>query len=212
MNIQYDNFRDELNKYFHCAANIVTEDLIRHLFIKIHKTCAEIKDGVEIEMPYRELLIKEMRNGCLSSDRARADLYFGDTDDTVFEFKYHRQTKYSNNCTATKMGSVFRDLNRLSILDNKEKYLIYVFDEKMKNYYEDNSPFNILKMSTVKVGDILKVNGTIDELLADGYAEFKQQAFSGFTYTEFAKFDYTIKVVYKEKLANDYNLLIFKVD
>ena len=31
MNIQYDNFTDELNKYFQCAPHIVTEDLIRNI-------------------------------------------------------------------------------------------------------------------------------------------------------------------------------------
>ena len=63
----------------------------------------------------------------------------------------------------------------------------------------------------MKLGDIFKIDGTIDELLADGYAEFKKQAFSGFTYTEFAQFNYTIEVKRVETLANNYNLLIFQV-
>ena len=109
------------------------------------------------------------------------------------------------------MGKVFNDLNRLSIIDKAEKYFIYVFDENMKKYYENHSPFDILKMSKVNTGDKLNVDGDIDKLLADGYAEFKKQAFSGFTVNKFKDFDYTIEVKRVETLSDNYNLLIFKI-
>lgn len=204
MKINYTDFKKELDAHFSDEPHLVTECLIRYLFIKAHKTEAEI------EVPYRVLPIKPTKN-YLEYKRARVDLYYGNPEDAVFEFKYHRRTKYSDCCTATNMGKVFNDLNRLSVIDKTEKYFIYVFDENMKKYYEKHSPFDILKMSRVNVGDKLNVNGAIDKLLAGGYAEFKKQAFSGFTAIEFKNYDYTIEVKRIETLSNNYNLLIFEI-
>lgn len=55
-------------------------------------------------------------------------------EEVVIEFKYHKKVDRSTTCKTTNMGEVFRDVNRLSSLENKEKYFIYVFDQEMKDY------------------------------------------------------------------------------
>jgi hypothetical protein len=121
--------------------HIVTEDLIRYWFIHTHSEMGNGNHSTEI--PYIRYNDKgnsitplvRKNQPVLNSNNARADLYYGDISikgcgrkktveekDFVFEFKYHRCTRYSDCCTGTDCGSVFRDLNRLSILDNREKY------------------------------------------------------------------------------------------
>lgn len=212
MVIKFIDFNKKLDKHFSAEPHLVTECLIRYWFIDIHKTCVKTIKDIKIEKPYRDLSINPKYKSYLKSEKASADLYFGNPEDAVFEFKYHRQTENSRNCTATKMGSVFRDFNRLSILDNKEKYLIYVFDKQMKDYYENNSPLDIFKMSKTKIGCKYQVNAATDKIIT--FKSIRDIAFSGFNptaITGFKDFDYTIEVVYKANLVNDYNLLIFKV-
>lgn len=204
MKINYVDFKKELDAHFSTESHLVTECLIRYWFIKAHSAKAEI------EVPYRVLPIKPTKN-YLEYKRARVDLYYGNPEDAVFEFKYHRRTKYSDCCTATNMGKVFNDLNRLSIIDKAEKYFIYVFDENMKKYYEKNSPFDLLQISKIKVGDTRKIDGDIDIKLVGKYAEFKKQAFSGFAVNEFKDFDYTIEITDKQTLVNDFYLIIYKI-
>ena len=205
MIIKYVDFKKELDKHFSVEKHLITEDLIRYWFIHIHGT------NTIIEMPYRLLSIKPTKSSFLASNRARADLYYGNPEDTVIEFKYHRKSDYSSSCTATNMGSVFNDLNRLSILDNKEKYLIYVFDEEMKKYYEKNSPFDILKISKAKVSPKIGINKTTDSKVAIGFEEFKKQAFSGFNCKKFEDFNYTVKISDIQKLVNGFYLIIYRV-
>lgn len=206
MIIKYVDFKKELVKHFSVEPRLITECLIRYWFIEIHG-----RNDAEIEKPYRTLSINPKYKTYLASNRARADLYYGNAEDTVIEFKYHRKTKYSSCCTATNMGSVFNDLNRLSILDNKEKYLIYVFDEEMKKYYEKNSPFDILKISKAKVSPKIGINKTTDSKVAIGFEEFKKQAFSGFNCKKFEDFNYTVKISDIQKLVNGFYLIIYRV-
>ncbi|MBQ9485459.1 MAG: hypothetical protein IJU83_01330 [Clostridia bacterium] len=214
MKINYIGFTKELDKQFLVGPHLVTECLIRYRFIKAHSAKAEI------EVPYRVLPIKPTKN-YLDSKRARVDLYYGNPEDAVFEFKYHRRTKYSDNCTATKMGSVFRDLNRLSIIDKNEKYFIYVFDDNMKNYYENiKQKIDIFKISKVKIGNTYTINTATDTVIT--LQSIREEAFSGFNptiVTGFKDFYYTIEVKYvktfqivgMEDLTKNLYLIILQV-
>ena len=204
MKINYAGYVAELSKHFNNKAHLITEDLIRHWFIITQKL--SIKE-TKIEKPYRLLKLKNKFQKVLNN-RARADLYYDgqsketyEKEDIVIEFKYHKKSFYSDTAKTTNMGEVFRDLNRLSTLDNDEKYLIYVFDQEMKEYY-DNHVFNILKvnanqgefLNSVDIESLIKVKNTKD---------FKKTAFSSFgaNYQDFAKFNYTAKVLYSSQIT-----------
>ena len=199
-----------MNQHFLIEKNIITEDLVRYWFINVHSDYS-----ADIEVPYYELISKR---GVLNS-RARADLRLSKGEENaVFEFKYHRKAVRSSSCTATNMGSVFHDLNRLSILDNKNKYLVYVFDQEMADYYEKNKIFNILKPSELKKGTVkYKVNGSTDARIAKSkYEEFKKQAFSGFNaaINSFSGFGYTVEVEYFNEISVEkekFYVVIYKV-
>ena len=219
--------------------HIVTEDLIRYWFKNIH----ESTNGMPYtEVPYIRLkgdesitplqikkdvpmLIPIVHKGGKESYRVRADLYYGDIDsgdeqdedkiDSVFEFKYHRRTRYSNCCTGTDCGSVFGDLNRLSILKNREKYFVYVFDDNMYDEYYKNKTqelFKIFKNLSVNSNNPIFVNvgKNFDSVVfgnkfpnaSKGFGEIKKGAFSQFKGNcKFAEFKYDIKVLYSSEIC-----------
>lgn len=129
--------------------------------------------------------------------RVRADLY-DEQSDTVIEFKYHKQIDTSDSCETTNMGEVFRDLNRLSLLGNAEKYLIYVFDDEMLNYYKKNAITNIFNIEKSDLSVPSNING--DKNL---HKEFFKTAFSSFDdeYKDFSKFSYTVKTEFSSKIT-----------
>ncbi len=212
MKINYTDFQKELNKQFSTIPHLITECLIRHWFIETQKINAEIEvPYYRSKAPFTPIKLKTGKKTYIKNSRFRADLYVNG-EDTVIEFKYHRQTKYSNIATATNMGEVFNDLNRLSLSDNEEKYFIYVFDQKMKDYYEKHSPFDMLKISEIKVGNTYKIDDKKDKVIAGGYAEFKKVAFKFFPKRKFKDFDYIVRVEYANKICDDYYLIVYKVD
>lgn len=196
----YKPFVAELNRAFSTMAHLVTEDWIRQCFIDAQSL---VKKEVRIEKPYRNLRIKPKFCGVLNN-QARADLYYqehGD-EDTVIEFKYHKKLSTSTTCKTTNMGEVFRDFNRLSVLDNKEKYLIYVFDEEMKNYYDSNV-FDILKIAKAK-GKTLDNRGIPSLTKGKKIKDFENSAFFLFDrkrMSNFLKFEYTVEVLYSDCIA-----------
>lgn len=205
MKINYKAFEDELALRFNNMAHLVTEDLIRQWFIEKQKLT--IKNTI-IEEPYRELISKRSKFYSEINSRARVDLYYKGTneqtkenEEVVIEFKYHKKVDRSTTCKTTNMGEVFRDLNRLSTIKNKEKYFIYVFDQEMKDYY-DKRVFDILKVGTA----CGKTLNSIDiETLIKGKktVEFKNAAFSPFDKNkviDFNSFSYTVKMLYSNKI------------
>ena len=117
------------------------------------------------------------------------------------------------------MGEVFRDLNRLSVLGNKEKYLIYVFDGEMKEYYDERAVTDILKFDK---NYKCKVSGEIN-IDENSNREFYKAAFSSFRdgYKNFSKFNYTVRKVYSDKITSfkienekdtSFYLSVFKVE
>ena len=224
-------FKTTLKDHFETEPQLVTEDAIRYWFIK------EYENTVSKQTPYTEVPYKRQNKDgdyitplkckpspALLSDSARADLYYGKVDfnscqlrqgnGSVFEFKYHRSTRYSDCCTGTDCGSVFRDLNRLSILENKEKYFVYVFDDVMKKYYDDKieanhaSVFDIFDVANT--GKTVNVDSGFDDIIFNkndpskanrGYGEIKKGAFSQFDPSStFDKFNYEVEVLYSDEI------------
>lgn len=208
MNINYLTYVTELSNHFNKMAHLVTEDLIRYWFIITQKLSI---NETKIEKPYRLLKIKIKLKNVLNN-KARADLYYNNRneqihEDVVIEFKYHKKSPYSNTAKSTNMGEVFRDLNRLSCLNNKEKYFIYVFDQEMKDYY-DNYVFDILKVDTNKGKTLNSID--IENLInIKNSKEFKNTALSSFdrnVVEDFNYFDYTVKVLFSKCITEYTNL------
>ena len=196
MKINYGTYVEELTNRFNNMAHLVTEDLIRQLFIETQKFT--IRNTI-IEKPYRELLSMLSRYYSEINSRARADFYYnGKNEDVVIEFKYHKKVDRSTTCKTTNMGEVFRDLNRLSILENKEKYFIYVFDQEMKDYY-DSQPFDILKIGK---NNTATIPASMSDYIKDEHGEFYKNAFSSFSdmFQDFSGFSYTVDVLYSSRI------------
>ena len=228
----FSRFKDELAKHFRKEHHIVTEDLIRYWFIQTHS-----QNGMSsTEVPYirekedksitplissknKPKLIPIIHKGGKKSYRVRADLYYGDINnnceqiegelDCVFEFKYHRRTRYSDCCTGTDCGSVFGDLNRLSILDNKEKYFVYVFDDNMYDEYYAKKTKDIFSLFKILDGEqkslsLFDVKNFDKDIFNESsyvanknFGEIKKGAFNQFKGPcRFADFNYQVKVLY----------------
>lgn len=215
MNIDFKKFEEKLAEKFDVMSHLVTEDLIRYWFIQSQGR--EYADA-EIETPYRRLRVNPSFNGTLSN-RARVDLHYKE-EDVVIEFKYHKKVALSTTCKTTNMGSVFNDLNRLSTLQSADKYLIYVFDREMYDYYQKHSPTAILKVgSDVQSLDIRELKA--DALREDG--EFFKSALASFAEVVdgFSGFSYNAQVVCSRKIGDfldcdgnksGFYLIAFKVD
>ena len=168
---QWDKFAKEIEKNRE-DYKLFSEDLLRYYFIKYFEK-NDLNKSIEntfVEEPYirenedareTQLRLKSEKPYNLTNDtksRCRADLYYSDEGE-VIEFKFHRKTDFSNSCTATKLGSVLNDFNRLSLLENNKKYSIYFFDEQMKKYYvsetknNNSNKFDILNYDKVNIGD-----------------------------------------------------------
>ena len=227
--IKYKVFESELEKYFKAERHLITEDLIRYIFVKIHNS-----NKAQIEVPYirtkspaTSIKIKPTCLSYFNNSLARADLYYeknssGITDgesDVVIEYKFHRCTKYSNNCTTSKIGSVFADLNRLSVLENNEKYLIYVFDQNMQNYFSrgliPDSPRGYFDINQINVGDIYNISPSLSknpEFFGGDFSKNALKGFDGRIVPDMSAFNYKIQLEYAGKFPNvDFYTVIYKV-
>lgn len=208
-NTQINDFINEVTTAYNKAAHLITEDTIRSLLIKAMKVPVS---NIEIEVPYvvnpgrktngkkNYTPIKALNSTWFNSERNRADIYYS-TDDMVIEVKYHRATPYSDNCTTSKAGAVFNDFNRLSVIDNKQKLLVYVFDDKMRTYFEKKSRHftDILKNSAQS--QTLTIDATYDSIMPQ---DAKNNAFRSFAVDSFGAFHtYQVKgLFYKTYSVN----------
>lgn len=211
MTINYNPFIIELSKKFTDMPHLVTEDLIRQWFIETQTLT--YKD-TRIEKPYKCLSIKPKFKGVINN-RAHADLYYQEDgiEDVVIEFKYHKKINTSPTCKTTNMGEVFRDLNRLACLENKEKYFIYVFDQEMKKYYDKKyKEYKTLEFLVYdKAKGEYQVGVNIDrEKLPKNALDTAFSPFGG-VFNEFADFDYDIQIEHASALKSNFYLLAFKV-
>lgn len=196
---------------------LFTEDYVRYVLI-----CTLRKKSIginySIEVPY-------IRNGkptkfglnntsCFANEKSRLDLCVengnGNPND-VIEFKFHRKTKYSNNCSTTKAGSVFNDLNRLSIISNSNnRYLVYVFDASMHSSLNHKNSYNAYVISDkFKNGSCARIDTTYHTLNnGKTYSEdFTNRALSSFNdnYKCFSKFSYSVECIFNDgfQVGND---------
>ena len=228
MNIDWGKFVENIVKHFDRERGLITEDLIRYWFIK------QIKNACKIEVPYfrtdkngmsiTPLKILRGKENYLKSNRNRLDLYFEESK-VAIEFKYHRKTDYSNNCTATNIGEIFNDINRISILDCNEKYIVYVFDDKMKKYYQNNGgsedkPQYYFNIDKVHEKDNFVFNSTKSVCNYNGM-EFLKNAFSSFKIAQydeitklngFSNFTYILNAQVVGEINNEFCLVVYKVD
>ncbi len=214
-NTQINDFINEVTSAYNKAAHLITEDTIRSLLIKAMKV--PVSD-IEIEVPYvvnpgtktnknrNYTPIKVLNSTWFNSERNRADIYYS-TDDMVIEVKYHRVTPYSDSCTTSKAGEVFNDLNRLSMIDAKNKYFVYVFDDDMYNTYNgDRTNYNatILK-TTFNIGDTAVIDNNYPiTSTSKKVKNFKENAFKTFKdkYSDFSYFNYKVKCVYNANIVS----------
>lgn len=243
---QIDTFVDNLKNAYSIASHLITEDSIRHFFIEALVANGISINDIAIEVPYvvnpgtktkgkrNYTPIKVLNSKWFNSERNRADIYYFSTklpvgfdlsnprpvaaDDMVIEVKYHRATPYSDSCTTSKAGEVFNDLNRLSMIDAKNKYFVYVFDDGMYNTYNGykiNYNATILK-TTFNIGDIAVIDNNYPITpTSKKVKNFKENAFKTFqsAYTDFKYFDYDVQCAYNAPIVQGKLwCIILKVD
>lgn len=207
-------FVQSLNNEFNTFPKLVTEDLIRRLYIENY--CQKINS--EIEIPYEDekkrLILRvgakdlfsrtPKRNGKYK----RADLYDKSCDYAV-EFKYHKKLDTGNTAKTDNFGYIFNDMNRLSLLENKRKLLVYVFDDEMYSYYMKNKRCPELcgeKGTTFSSSDIYsRTSGN----------EFKKRALSGFKVEYLSNFNYSVETLFSyDFILNDskFYLRIYEIN
>ena len=221
---QWDGFTDNLQSHYKNEGYLFTEDLIRYWFVDYIRTIDLIspKGYTEIEVPYSKLNLKKncpfrLKEG---KNRCRADLHYCG-EDQVVEFKFHRSTMYSKSCTASDLGTLLNDFNRLSILDNKNKYSIYICDAFMEDYFINHhkTHFPFLDYNnTITTG--FKYAEKFYEI--ENFMDILKHAFSSFldkknyntnpSVFDLRKFKYEIKLIYKNSFVgtdSQKNLYLF---
>lgn len=219
MTIDYELFTQTLKFYLLKHPTIVNEDLIRYWFLCIHSEEPRIEVAYNPSKKTKHFLsISESFKNYFTSKKACADLYYEKTD-TVIEFKFHRKTDNSNNCTTTKFGMAFGDLNRLSALSCTEKMFVYIFDDGMKKYFEnetvdkrDNERY-YFDLTTLKYRRRFKIGKTC-RLQKHLSTTFCCNAFSSFgdSINDFSMFNYTIHLKYAKKIPSvPYYIVVYSV-
>lgn len=221
---QFDN--DLQNEYNRCE-NLFNEDLLRYVFVQSYVKMNAIKTvkSARIEVPYIKssstpLKLKNPPTVSLKTTKCRADLYYK-SDDEVIEFKFHRRSPYSSNCTGSDLGSVLNDFNRLSILNNSGKYAIYCCDEEMKRYFTKNHSTNypMFEFDKINVGDVFSLTNHAGR---KGFKDILKHAFASFISGDeynknpnlfnITQFGYKVKLLHKAKINGntvDKNLYLY---
>ena len=197
MYINWNEFMKILRGEFIKNNSNVTEGMIRYWFAEGVRCVVE---NLSIEESYfgnKIILNKSKPQLCPpNKNELHADLYFEKANKSyVFEFKYDRGTDYTE-----MVGKAFNDLNRLSVIDNDEKYFVYVFTERVKIYYQNkfNGMFDINDSQTTH-----SVNGNFHWWNKSFPKSFLNKAFKSFVgkHTDFSAFDYTVEVCYSKEIA-----------
>ena len=141
-----------------------------------------------------------------------ADLYFEENGKSyVIEFKYGIGSNHTE-----MLGEVFNDLNRLSVINNDEKYFIYVFNKSMHDY------------CTGRFGDCFNVNyatsvHAVNPYINPHFATWKNtknfpdafiaKAFHSFNeLNDFSSFNYKIdRIICKKIPYADLYIIVYKV-
>lgn len=241
---QIDAFIVNVKNEYSIAPHLITEDSIRHFFIEALVANGMNRNDIAIEVPY---VVNSSKKGKgkksntpiniidktrFNSERNRADIYCysipgvhsnlnrkaNKNNDIIIETKYHRATIYSVNCTTSKAGEAFNDLNRLSMIDADNKYFVYVFDNDMYKSY--NGGKTHYASDIFKKGFVVRSQKTIDSSYpicptATSVNDFKKNAFHTFkdSYSDFSFFNYSVESIYNGIIVKDKLwCIILKVD
>lgn len=197
MDYKFNHFAEKLEKKFSKNYHLITEDLIRYWYIT---TIGEFENAA-IERPYRN---HEESLQLLKSTRARADLYYSDTD-VVIEFKFHKKLDSSCSCKTDNLGLVVGDMNRLSLLNCEHKLLIYIFDQEMYGYYQKHKPQLIRKMNCSETFTSQELFTNLRDRTLD------KIALAGFCKGAKNKLSYAIKTIYSATITDRFFLRIYEV-
>ncbi len=217
MNIDFKKFEDKLAEKFDDMSHLVTEDLIRYWFIQ--------SQGLDLGKAEIEKGYKRIETGIKTvASRARANLVYD--ENAVIEFEFHKGIKTSATCKTTNMGRAFGNLNKLSMLKDKERYFIYVFDQEMQNYYRDNAANSILfagnylKQKIQYKDALTQVNTSLKEF-KKGAVSFLRKGKHNVNIVFNAIQDYSIEVLYSKEIQRNvggkeegtgFYLIAFKVN
>ena len=238
-----NDFIKEVKTEYNKAPHLITEDTIRSLLIKALNVPFS---DIEIEVPYvvnpgpktnnkrNYTPIIVLNKTWFNSEKNRADIYYFSKklpvgfdlsnprpvadDDMVIEVKYHRATPYSDNCTTSKAGGAFNDLNRLSMIDAENKYFVYVFDDDMHDTYNNGGTHYDAKIFKDKFisGSKASINNNYPLVpTATKVKDFKKNAFKTFksAYADFKYFDYKVECVHNAPIVQGKLwCIILKVD
>ena len=241
--INFEKLKEKIKTHLIAEFNVFDKNLLRYLFIETHPKYREIMGQPYINVPYYSvdtkhksitpLIIKEEKpklSMLNDSPFWKVDLYYGSIDkekeselDVAFDFCFHTEKLFNKRIKGREGGEFFNNLNKLSLLENKEKYFIYVFDLPIKNYYNNQlfknsniALFNILEGKPENKIEIPSKN--LDYAIPRHFAyenEFMQKAFSCFYSRKFSEFKYDIEILYSDTIINGrekkYYLLIGKV-
>lgn len=200
MDYKFEEFSKRLGGELARYPRLITEDLIRYWYVS-----EKGREDAEIEKPYRVLLEGMSEGKSFKNDKSRADLYLKN-DNCVIEFKYHKKMLNSTLCRTDCFGSVFGNLNRLSLLKNIKRLLIYVFDGEMYQYYDKEEKCTELLQEKGEffAKDILKRCG--------GTKSFEGKAFGAFEENYKEKIgDYKVKIIYAKNYDKSIYLRVYEI-
>lgn len=216
----------KITKENHCW---ITEGLIRKEFADFLETSNN--EHFQPEIPYKRIHafpgLPKVKSRGTRLDCAECDSFRIEKDEDItkmfdvinsIEFKYGKATPFSESCSTTNFGSIFNDFNRLSTIESGEKYLIYVFDEEMKNYFnrvikiKHACPQFAIFYSALAKETKITIDGKLDHI-AKGMKEFRKSAFSSFdSPVAFANFHgYQIEQLTYSMINVYANIIVFKI-
>ena len=241
--INFEKLKEKIKTHLIVELNVFDKSLLRYLFIETHPKYREMMGQPYINVPYYSVDKKQnsVTPLIMKKDRPKlsmlndspfwkVDLYYGSIDkekeselDVAFDFCFHTEKLFNKRIKGRESGEFFNSLNKLSLLENKEKYFVYVFDLPIKKYY-DNQLFN---NSNIALFNILEgepenkieiSSKDLDFAIPYYFAyenEFYQKAFSCFHSIRFSEFKYDIEILYSDTIIDGrekkYYLLIGKV-
>ena len=234
--IDFKGYYQTLKSRFEKESHLACKTLLRYWFVQSH-----VQYDAEFGRPYINLLYKrEDKYGnsltpivlaknkpkmsvLNDSTYSKADLYYGDFSkcgenglDTVISFTMHNErccVKRLSGALGGEAGEFFRELNKLALLENGEKYFVYVFDVLLKKYYEKmmqiNPAYRFLKIGSGKPKEQTEIScadfGDWRRLSPlQGSSNFFYKAFSLFYCRDFAPFDYKVEQLYSNELIDEH--------
>lgn len=243
-------FEETVKKQFVVGAKFVSAEVLRYWFMQAHASQGALYKSPVIDTPYKSedrkgysitplRLSKSKPKITVLPDKtwAKADLYYGDGTgecdeekggvDAAFNFHFHTGNPFIMRNTETlakDAGAFFRSINMLSVLENKEKFFVYVFDETMKRYYDEKratlSAFSMFQIESGVLNPVKTI--TPNEFGAINCRNYGKrydrfwQAFSVFSSGyAFSAFGYAVDVLYSapilENEGEQYYMIIGRV-